>query len=179
MISLADTATYGTDDPLCIDTECGFHIYVCKSENVHEAAYTLLEKAYRALYGEDDLPEIGRTSKGKPYFISRSDVFFSIAHSTPYAAVIFAPFPVGLDIEKLRPYSERIAKRYLNGFIDLSCDDMKTPYSFIRAWTQLESYVKMTGEGIANGVKNIDLSGVEFFEYCGIDGYILTAAYRK
>lgn len=61
---------------------------------------------------------------GKPY-LENSEFQISISHSNKYAAVLAAPFLVGIDIQKLVPKIERIAHKFLR---PQEADSIKEPY---------------------------------------------------
>ncbi|GEM_PF-2327988 len=120
--------------------------------------------------------EIEKDSKGKPFFVNRKDIFFSISHTREYIAICFDNKPIGIDMETIRekkiPLAERffntkevdylksIKNRESNEFSFTSFED--TDLAFTQLWTIKEAYVKMIGQGIANNFKNIDLSPKDF-----------------
>lgn len=85
------------------------------------------------------------TDNGKPYI---KNAGISVTHDENLTAVIITPFEhVGIDIEKVKDtYPERVADRF---FTDKERINIKTPSDFYKIWCKKESYVKMTGEGIA------------------------------
>ena len=93
---------------------------------------------------------------GKPSF-KNSKYFFNTSHSGKYALCVISNVEVGCDIEEIKEYKEKIAKRVFtdkeNNYIELSDDkdDM-----FYRLWTLKESYMKCVGRGF-----NIVMSSFE------------------
>jgi len=115
------------------------------------------------IYGDD--ADIKNSPSGKPY-INGTDSeykYFNISHSHNYAVCAFSDIEVGIDIEKIRPISQRIIDRCLNG---CSQEDA------IRNWTRRESFGKMTGNGF-NDVR-YDKVIHTFHEYTDIEGYLIT-----
>lgn len=104
----------------------------------HEAAYELLYAAVAFCGYSVSQSQLKKTEKGKPYFQDREDVFFSIAHSSEYAACVIADVPCGIDIEKTSQIKKKISDRYLGG---------ATGTEALRRWTERESFGKLTGEG--------------------------------
>jgi len=110
---------------------------------------------------------------GKP-FISGGGACFNIAHSGEYVIVAIDETDVGVDIEKIRPVSEKISRRV---FMENERRQLKTAadpeLEFCRIWTLKESYVKYTGRGIAD-LKTFDVTrkipGIEFARFL-FDGY--------
>jgi 4'-phosphopantetheinyl transferase len=115
------------------------------------AAYALRDA------GASDL-RIARTEHDKPYLIGYPDIHFNISHSGRIAVCAVSDQPVGADVEELRVYDKGVAELAFtaqeNDWI-LACEDKDT--AFTRLWTRKESYLKMTGEGIAYSLKDISL----------------------
>ena len=106
-----------------------------------------------------------RSENGKPY-LSGNDYYFNISHSGDIAAVaVNESCPVGIDVERIRPVAARIAKRVFSEddihFVfessvipDGQLEDRETLLRFFKVWTYKEAFVKMTGEGISDNIKN-------------------------
>ena len=98
---------------------------------------------------------------GKPAFAKEPGLHFSLAHSGLMAAAALAPFPVGVDIERLDGFPRDIADP--------------------QAWTAMEGAGKATGQGIGAYVD----AGVETFsvpagfrvEHYSCDGYLVCLAF--
>lgn len=95
-------------------------------------------------------------SQGKPFFKEYPDFHFNISHSTDYVVVGISDNELGVDIERIREYKKSIAERFLHPeefqFLE-SLDADKQSFAFSSIWNLKESYVKYTGEGIANTFK--------------------------
>ena len=97
---------------------------------------------------EDIVIEIGEN--GKPY----SDLMhFGISHTENLVVCTVAENRVGIDIEKIRPYSDKLAKRITNDkeyeYINKSAEKL------IEIWTLKEAIIKRDGKGIAS-IKSTD-----------------------
>lgn len=96
-----------------------------------------------------------KTAKGKPY-IPDCDLQFSISHSGDTVLCGIHDKAIGADIEKTRPYNDRVAKRicspaeyaYING------DSTR----FLEVWTRKEAYAKLTGKGLSASLRTIDVA---------------------
>lgn len=107
-------------------------------------------------YKED---EIILASEGKPY-IKNNPFYFNISHSKEVVLCGISKAPVGLDVEKKTSGRIKIAKRffhekeweYLENIKEESAD-----LEFIKLWTMKESYVKMTGDGLALGLSSFNV----------------------
>lgn len=112
-------------------------------------AYALLERAVRQVWGWETLPEIARLSGGKPFFPGHPEHHFSLSHSGALALCALADCPVGADIEVVRPRSTGLPAYVFKGaeydrFLALGGDWD----AFYTLWTEKESILKYTGEGL-------------------------------
>lgn len=112
-------------------------------------AYALLAEAVRQVWGMAALPGIARLPGGKPVFPGHPDWHFSLSHSGGLALVALADRPVGADIEVIRPRGAGLPAYVYQGaeydrFLALGGD---WP-AFYTLWTETESILKYTGEGL-------------------------------
>ncbi len=111
-------------------------------------------------YGED----------GKPY-LENENVFFSISHSGDYVLCCLSDREIGCDIEKIRDYNPKIAKRFFTEKETLLLEDKVTEdYNFSVLWTLKESILKKEGTGIGGGLDTYcfaDYAGKEDFSAYG------------
>ena len=111
---------------------------VDKKEGKRDAslfAYALLAHALHDRYGWEALPEIALGAHGKPYFPSCPDVFFSLSHSRGAVLLAVHDHSIGVDIERLRPVSERMRTRF----------HASDEAAFWQDWVQRESRCKRRG----------------------------------
>ena len=88
---------------------------------------------------------------GKPFL--RGGPHFNLAHSGPVAFLAVAPFPVGIDVEALRPVEPGLANAvftpvelaYLATLSHAEAED-----AFFRGWTRKEAVIKAQGGSIAD-----------------------------
>jgi len=120
------------------------------------------DKLLRYIYGNNF--SIKKTPSGKPYLDGVYNyTYFNVSHSGNYTVCVFSDLPVGVDIEKIRPISQRVINRFLDG-----CSQIEA----INKWTQRESFGKMTGNGF-HDTRYDEIPHV-FKEYNDINGYIIT-----
>ncbi len=130
--------------------------------------YDLLTRAVKTVWGMDSLPEIVRAEGGKPYFKEFPDRHFNLSHSGQFALCALSDAPVGADIEAVRPRSEGLPAYTFQGgdyerYLALGGDWE----AFYTLWTEVESVIKYTGEGLKayrraqlpNGCVRTNLSG--------------------
>ncbi len=166
---------------------------LCKDKHLSLGAGVLLEQGlqrmgiteYSLAYGEH----------GKPYLTDSEDVFFSLSHSGTLAACVFYKREIGLDIQKIKPVSEKLIKKVTTDtefsyLINHSEDERKL--AFFRLWTAKESYMKYLGSGLSLSPKRLEVMfgktltikhdgnavSVAFDEQT-LDGYALTVCYEK
>lgn len=111
-----------------------------------------LQKECSYNFSEED---IQKKERGKPY-IENAPFYFNISHCDGLVVCALSETEIGIDAEGKRQATDRVMKRcysdseitYVNSCYD---KDME----FTKIWTLKESYVKMTGEGIATDLKAV------------------------
>jgi len=84
---------------------------------------------------------------GKPY-LKDGGMYFNISHSGDYVVLVAAEREIGVDIEKITPYSSAVAARC---FTPDELEWLKlqgTDEAFCRLWTAKESIMKKLGLGL-------------------------------
>lgn len=95
----------------------------------------------------NELPEkvqIIRAEGKKPRF-DTDEVHFNLSHSHGVIVVGISYSPIGVDIEKVREID----------FAKFKFIEAEDEQEFFEKWTERESYVKFTGEGIASIRENL------------------------
>lgn len=101
---------------------------------------------------EMEMPDVNFAygNDGKPYFSNYPQFHFSISHSGDYAVCAVSEKEVGVDIQEIRPVKTDIAKRFFTE--DEKAWIAQDARHFFRIWSAKESYVKLTGRGMAEGL---------------------------
>lgn len=146
----------------------GYHEYS------HKCGMLLLEKAFLHIdlaFSEND---IIKAKSGKPY-IKNDPVHFSISHCDGLAVCVLSKNEIGVDCESVRRTSNAVMERCYGDSEKQNVINSDSDTTFSRLWTLKESYVKMTGDGIASDLKTkcFDIengrtlfeSGAEFYHY--------------
>lgn len=135
-------------------------------------------------------------NNGKPYLKNEPECFFNLSHSGHWVICAMSCDEVGCDIEEIKPGKRagQIAGRYFTPkeqeFIyqgtSADEDDAEALHRFYRLWTLKESFMKVTGLGLAlplsdfsiNVSETIDVThkleedaDYRFREFAGFDGY--------
>lgn len=124
------------------------------------ASYLLL---IYALHKEFKLssPTIAYTDKGKPYLPEHPSIHFNISHCLRGCVCAVSDEAIGVDIQDIRPFSQDIANRCCSTEELFLLKQLADPAAcFTRIWAMKESFLKMTGEGIAQSLPAIDTTGV-------------------
>lgn len=120
------------------------------------AAYLLLCEGLRKEHGITEKPVFEFGEHGKPSIIGRPDIHFSLSHCREAAICVLSDRPVGIDIESVGRYNERLARYTMNDEEMARIIASNRPdIAFTRLWTQKEAVLKCTGEGIGNDLKNV------------------------
>lgn len=120
------------------------------------AAYLLLCEGLRKEHGITEKPVFEFGEHGKPSIIGRPDLHFSLSHCREAAICVLSDRPVGIDIESVGRYNERLVRYTMNDEEMAQILASNRPdIAFTRLWTQKEAVLKCTGEGIGNDLKNV------------------------
>lgn len=119
--------------------------------NSHVAGQLLLKQMYEAHTGEE-MPEIGKMHRGKPYFLS-GDLHFSITHTRNTVFCALSDAPVGIDAEELtRKVSPSMAEKILSpgelAQYQALEDEEEKNLALLRFWVLKEAEVKCSGLGL-------------------------------
>ncbi len=99
-----------------------------------------------------------RQSGGKPYV--ESGPHFNLSHTEGVTVAVFSGQEVGIDLEKAdrRVSADGISKKFFTPeevkMLSLLKDEEKRAY-FLRLWVCKEASVKLSGEGIAFGLRKV------------------------
>lgn len=104
-------------------------------------AYAVLYMATRALCGWKRLPKMRYNKYGKPEFDGYPEVQFNLSHTRHAALVGLHDEPLGVDIEKLRPVSERTMRRIAG---------TTSRQEFFESWVRREARTKWNGAGLGS-----------------------------
>lgn len=123
--------------------------------------YALGDSANRLHYGD----------RGKPFL--PDGPCFSLSHSGNYVVLALAEYDIGVDIEKLGEYKEKLARRCCteDEIVWLSLREIS---AFYRLWTGKEAVMKATGFGLSMDPGSFSLSPAEdgVYEVSGRSWYL-------
>lgn len=135
-------------------------------------AYLILCMALRSHFQWKQLPEIALSDRGKPYFPEYPDVHFNISHTSGAVLVGISDQPIGVDIEKVRPVSQRAMRRLA---------DAVTAEGFFQSWVRREARAKRSGSGISTMMRSESplQYGEYYYELETFPGYVAGVATRS
>lgn len=104
-------------------------------------AYGLLRLALLRTYGLLEIPTLTLGEQGKPEFSGHPSIHFSLTHTEGAVLIGLSDAPLGVDLEKLRPVSQRISTRL--------AATGETAEEYFRNWVRYEAAVKRRGESVS------------------------------
>ena len=120
------------------------------------------------------LPDLSYDENGKPYFKEFPDTHFNISHCKYGVVCGISDKPIGVDIQDIRPFNLRVAKRVCNtSELEFLINTENKEYEFIKLWTKKEAALKKSGIGISGNIKNAITSEISIKTYC-YDNYIIS-----
>ena len=127
----------------------------------HDASQFLLSLALEKEAGIDLARETVAFEKdGKPYLADHPEWGINMSHCEGCAAAaVFFDKRVGVDVEKIRAFPEKVLPRVLapseREILDQAVDRQRM---FFRFWTLKESYAKADGRGLSIGLSDVVFS---------------------
>lgn len=137
----------------------------------HRQRFTVARGILRQILGHylniaPERVEFAYNSRGKPKLNPKNatGLQFNLSHCEGLALYgLTGDRPIGVDLERLRPVEdlERLVERFYSSaefavICDLPAELRKI--AFFRGWTAKEAYLKATGEGLAGGLDQVEVS---------------------
>jgi 4'-phosphopantetheinyl transferase len=117
----------------------------------------------RALSMDGDTAPAFRLSYGlygKPFLTDYPSLFFNLSHSGEYVCLAVGNVPLGIDIQVYTRMKEGLAKRFFTEE-DIRrlerCGEAEREKLFFRMWSIKESYIKLTGKGMSQGLSSFEI----------------------
>lgn len=118
-------------------------------------SFLMLKNMLREHFGLTECPEFSYECHEKPYIREHTNIFFNISHCHKGIACAVMDRPVGIDIEEIQ-FDEDLAKVIFNSEelgVVKSADEPAV--KFTELWTRKESFLKLTGEGLRDDMKDV------------------------
>lgn len=97
-------------------------------------------------------------ANGKPFLPEYPHIHFNISHCSGIVVCGIYHRRIGVDVERIRPYSEKLCRKVLSPEEWEAVQAAGTPELFFRYWTLKESYVKATGIGLSVPLQSVTFS---------------------
>ena len=131
-------------------------LFFCPDIENRADVYALLAYSVRQVYSLDNLPAIGRTEHGKPFFVDHLQLPFNLSHSGTFALCALDSSPVGVDIEVIRPHHPRLAERICSPAELAWVTTQPDPHlALLSLWTKKEARVKQNSCGLTIPLREI------------------------
>lgn len=128
-----------------------------KDKKLSAAAYFLLERALKKHKINIKNFKWEETKNGKP-FLSDCPLKFSLSHSGNYVAVALSKNEVGIDVQEMKEVDPKITNLVFNEddhrFYNDSNDKL---HAFYKIWTCKEALIKMSDDGLAKPLKQVNI----------------------
>ena len=131
-------------------------LYLCQNITRREDAYGLLAYAVFRRWGLTALPELARAEQGKPFFPAFPDYHFNLSHSGTFALCAVDEFPVGTDMETIRPHHPKLAQRICSAaelaWLEEQVDKLS---ALCQLWTGKEALGKYHGTALTTPLRSL------------------------
>ena len=133
-------------------------VYGAREVTRREQAYDLLAAAAHIRWGWEHLPEIRRSQQGKPYFPAQPRRHFNLSHSGSLALCALDDRPVGVDIQVVKVWRERLPQRVCSEKELAWLEEQGAGWeAFTLLWALKESLAKYTGAGLREKISAISV----------------------
>ncbi len=88
-----------------------------------------------------------KDSRGAP--LPENENHWSVSHKSRCVAAVVAPYPIGIDIEEMKPYPQPIKDRVASQDEWQLGSRIQSDLLFLRFWTAKEAVLKAVGVGIS------------------------------
>lgn len=93
------------------------------------------------------LKKLKKNSKGAP--IPFDGIYWSVSHKPRFAAAVLGKYPMGIDIEEIKPRSDAVFRKVISEEEESLRGQEEMLQYFFRVWTAKEAVLKAEGVGLA------------------------------
>ena len=146
------------------------------------AAWILLRRMLAERGIDADALAVEENEFGKPLFVSRPDIQFSLSHAGDRVMAAVADSPVGCDVERIAPLEDRMAEEVLApdelSSVTAIPKGPSRDRAFCQLWVRKESSAKARGLGLSLDFKSFSVlpdnepKGCSFEDADFGDGYL-------
>ena len=99
--------------------------------------------------------ELIYNKNGKPY-LKGNPLYFNISHDKDICVLVISDKEIGVDVEYLTYKQSIVNKYFTKNEKDIMNNSNNLLYDFTKIWVIKESFIKMQGKTILDGLKKID-----------------------
>ncbi len=99
-----------------------------------------------AYFSKVSLELLKKDSHGAP--MPFAGTYWSVSHKPQFAAAVLGKYPIGIDIEEVKPRSEGVFKKAVSSDEEIFCEGKDKQNFFFRVWTAKEAVLKAEGVGL-------------------------------
>ena len=153
-ISYLDVSDIATDVALnYVSKERADKIKRLKNKNSKKesaGAELLLLSMFAALFPHEPFPpKICQKRYQKPYFEDYKNLYFNLSHSNMCAACVISDKPVGIDIQYMKDFDEKLSQRFFTlDEQNFYKNAHNKKAAFYEIWTKKEALLKCLGTGL-------------------------------
>lgn len=130
----------------------------CYNGEKHFAESAFVRQAVAAFTGvAPEVVAIEYEASGKPVVRKPSGFFCSVSHSGSHAVAAVSDTPIGIDVERIRPYHPRIPLRFTDAEQRYIAEGGLE--RFYEVWCSKEAILKLSGEGLSGGLSSFSVCG--------------------
>lgn len=145
-------------------------------------SFLMLEGMLGECFGLTGVPAFSFGKHSKPFLKEYPGIHFNISHCRKGIACAVSDRPVGIDIETVL-YDAALAEMTLSAEEKAEVEISDEPgVRFTELWTRKESFLKLTGEGVRDNLKDVlkEAENVCFRTETNLPaGYVLTVSRRR
>ncbi len=120
------------------------------------SSYARTALAWSAAFSGRQLGALQKGERCEP--LPSNGWHWSLSHTADYVAAVTAEHPVGIDIERIRPFTEELKQR-VAGSQEWALGAELSQSLFCRFWTAKEAVLKAAGDGLG-GLAQCSITGI-------------------
>lgn len=135
------------------------HVWLLRGATDRAARHLFLRRLAATTLGcALDEIALAADGRGQPRLDAPVPLHVSLSHRPGLTLLGLAPFAIGVDVELIGTGGLDVARDHFSPAEARWLDGVSQPDAFVRLWTAKEAVLKATGQGIALGLAQPDLS---------------------
>lgn len=145
---------------------CKVFLYTCKKKEYDSSKYLQYQRQYVNKILEDVMERefqisysksmVEKDKYGKPFLKDFPYIHYNISHCDGFIGCGISNNPIGIDIEKVKAYPNKVLQRAFSLNEKISVENaLSKNLKFFQLWTLKESYIKGIGKGLSFPLEKI------------------------